>query len=82
MNAREQRAAEDRAVLAARKAADDAILNRAPRPRPRPIVLAVDLHCTRCGALPDEPCRQTDSKSVPPHPERRAAEAAANQGRS
>jgi hypothetical protein len=40
--------------------------------------IEVDFHCTRCGALPGEGCRQRDGRSVPPHPERRLALAAHN----
>ena len=38
--------------------------------------IEIDFHCTRCGALPDEPCRQKDGKAVPPHQDRREALAA------
>lgn len=33
----------------------------------------VELHCTGCGACPDEPCRTKEGRSVPPHAERQNA---------
>lgn len=33
----------------------------------------VDLHCTDCGACPDEPCRTSEGRSVPPHGARQRA---------
>jgi hypothetical protein len=40
------------------------------------VQIAVDFHCTACGARPGEPCRTAAGRSVPPHPERREALAA------
>lgn len=45
-------------------------------------MIEVDFHCTRCGACPDEPCRQRDGRSVPPHAERRKLASAGESVRS